>query len=107
MLSRGTIAAAIEGSLVDTARAYSRPDVPAGCMIVLGANPDASEVEAVGDDIKSRRTENISQLMKKFERAISEGELAGTFGCKAAAVFFATPQKACRCLPVTAAETMC
>ncbi len=34
-----TIAAAIEGSLVNTARDYSRPDVPAGCMIVLGANP--------------------------------------------------------------------
>ncbi len=48
MRSGGTIAAAIEGSLVDTARAYSRPDVPAG--------------------------------------------LAGTFGCKAAAVFFATLQ---------------
>ncbi len=29
MRSRGTIAAAIEGSLVDTARAYSRPDVRA------------------------------------------------------------------------------
>lgn len=61
-------------------------------MIVPGANPAASEVEAVGDDIRPRRTENISQLMKKFEGAVSEGELAGTFGCKAAAVFFATLQ---------------
>lgn len=73
-------------------------------MIVLGANPDASEVEAVGNDISPRRTENISQLIKKFEQAISEGELARQFRCKAAAIFFAT---ACRCLPVTAAETMC
>jgi AcrR family transcriptional regulator len=81
-----TIAAAIEGFLVHTARAYSCPDVPAGCMIVLGANLAGSE------DIKPRRAENISQLMKRFERAVSEGELDGTFDCKAAAVFFDTLQ---------------
>lgn len=87
-----TIAAAIDGFLVNTARAYSRPDVPAGCMIVLGANPAASEIEAVGEDIRLRRAENISQLMNRFERAVSEGELANSFDCKAAAVFFATLQ---------------
>lgn len=87
-----TIAAAIEGFLINTARAYSRADQPAGCMIVLGSNPAESEIEAIGEDLRQRRAENISQLMKRFERAVSEGELTDTFDCEAAAVFFATLQ---------------
>ncbi|MBB3447176.1 TetR/AcrR family transcriptional regulator [Rhizobium sp. BK379] len=87
-----TIAAAIEGFLVNTARAYSRSDQPAGCMIVLGSNPAASEIEAIGADLRQRRAENMSQLMKRFERAVSEGELNDTFDCEAVAVFFATLQ---------------
>lgn len=87
-----TIAAAIEGFLINTARAYSRADQPAGCMIVLGSNPAESEIEAIGEDLRQRRAENISQLMKRFERAVSEDELADTFDCEAAAVFFATLQ---------------
>lgn len=61
-------------------------------MIVLGSNPAASEIEAIGEDLRQRRAENISQLMKRFERAVCEGELTDTFDCEAAAVFFATLQ---------------
>ncbi|MFC5758825.1 TetR/AcrR family transcriptional regulator [Rhizobium sp. GCM10022189] len=87
-----TIAAAIEGFLVNTARAYSRPDQPSGCMIVLGSNPAESEIAAIGEDLRLRRAENISRIMKRFERAVREGELADTFDYAAAAVFFATLQ---------------
>jgi AcrR family transcriptional regulator len=61
-------------------------------MIVLGSNPAASEIAAIGEDLRLRRAENISQIMKRFERAVRQGELADTFDCAAAAVFFATLQ---------------
>lgn len=37
-------------------------------MIVLGSNPAVNEIEAIGEDLRQRRAENISQLMKRFER---------------------------------------
>ena len=42
--------------------------------------------------MRQRYAENISQLVTRFERAVSEGELTDTFDCEAAAVFFATLQ---------------
>jgi AcrR family transcriptional regulator len=87
-----TIRAAIEGFLINTASAYSQADVPAGCMIVLGAHPALAGEGPVGGDLKLRRAENILHLKQRFQRAVSEGELPETFDCGAAAAFFATLQ---------------
>lgn len=87
-----TIHAAIEGFLVNTALAYSQADVPAGCMIVLGAHPALAGEGPVGDDLKQRRADNILHLRQRFQRALAEREVPEGFDCDAAATFFATLQ---------------
>ncbi|TCU13429.1 TetR/AcrR family transcriptional regulator [Rhizobium sullae] len=89
-----TIEAAIEAFFVNTARAYSQPDVPAGCLIVLGARPAPAfeATDPVHDDLKSRRADNIGHLRDRLQRAIAEGQLSGTFNCDSAATFLATLQ---------------
>lgn len=87
-----TIAAAIEGFLVNTAVSYSRPDTPAGCLIVLGSHPALAGNGPVHDDLKLRRAENIVHLGRRFVQAVDEKELPESFDCDAAAVFFATLQ---------------
>jgi AcrR family transcriptional regulator len=87
-----TIAAAIEGFLVNTALAYSRPDTPPGCLIVLGSHPALAHSGPVREDLRLRRTENIIHLRRRFRQAVEEKELPESFDCDAAAAFFATLQ---------------
>lgn len=83
---------AVEAFLINTASAYTRPDVPAGCLIVLGSNLAFGHDDPVSAELRARRGTNIERLRRRFERAVSEKELPANFDCGAAAVFYATLQ---------------
>lgn len=83
---------AIEAFLVNTASAYCRPDVPAGCLIVLGSNFASGDSDPVNVELRTRRGTNIERLRRRFERAVLEKELPANFDCGDAATFYATLQ---------------
>ena len=84
---------AIEHFLARTARSFTRPDVPRGCLIVLGAlNPDPANVEACAD-LRARRAENLDQIKARLDRAVAEGELRERADTAAMARFYVTVQQ--------------
>jgi AcrR family transcriptional regulator len=83
---------AVEAFLVNTAHAYCRLDVPAGCLVVLGSRFASGNDDTVSNELRMRRSANIERLRRRFVRAVSENELPATFDCGAAAAFYATLQ---------------
>lgn len=84
---------AIERFLHATAEAFTRPDKPAGCLIVLGA-VHANDANAnVCRELRQHRADNVAALRDRLERAVGEGELPRDFDCQAVASFYATVQQ--------------
>lgn len=83
---------AIERFLRRTAKAYSQTDRPQGCLIALGALHQDSSCGAICDDLRRRRAENRSALLRRLERGVAEGELPQGFDSCTAATFYATVQ---------------
>lgn len=93
-LSHGpTACEAVERFLRSSARAFTRPDKPNGCLILLGALHSTEENAAVSRDLRNRRLENIATLRERLERAIKEGELPRGVDCQAIAMFYVTVQQ--------------
>ncbi|TPO10537.1 TetR/AcrR family transcriptional regulator [Mesorhizobium sp. B1-1-5] len=87
-----TACQAVENFLRQTARAYSQGDRPQGCLIALGALHQDSSSGAIGADLRRRRAENRTALLRRLERAVAEGELPASFDSGTAATFYATVQ---------------
>ncbi|MEZ2330608.1 TetR/AcrR family transcriptional regulator [Mesorhizobium sp. RCC_202] len=87
-----TACKAVENFLRQTARAYSQSDRPQGCLIALGALHEDSSSGAICDDLRRRRAENRTALLRRLERAVAEGELPAGFDSGTAATFYATVQ---------------
>lgn len=83
---------AIERLLMRTADAFSSPDYPAGCLVVLGAHHAAAGESAVGDELRARRADDIARIRARFERAVGARELPADFDSAAAAAFYAALQ---------------
>jgi AcrR family transcriptional regulator len=85
--------AAIEGFLRGSAISFTRPDRPAGCLVVLSALLANEGNVRVCRELRESRAGNVAALRDRLERAVAEGELAGDFDCEAAAAFYATVQQ--------------
>jgi AcrR family transcriptional regulator len=83
---------AIEWFLHRSALSFSRPGVPAGCLIVLGAVHAGKGSEQACRTLRQRRSENVTDLRKRLERSVREGELRDGVNCQAIAMFYATVQ---------------
>lgn len=78
--------------LAATAKAYSQPDTPHGCLIALGGLHQSAIPKAVCDALSRHRTENVDKLRQRLEAAIAEGELPDSLDPEAVATFYATVQ---------------
>lgn len=87
-----TVRGAISSFLFETARAFSNPEGPMGCLNVLGAKPAPVGTSTISDDLRHRRAQSRERLRRRFERAVAESELHLEFDCEAAAAFYATLQ---------------
>lgn len=84
---------AIERFLRASAEAFTRPDKPAGCLIVLGAL-NANDANAnVCRELRDERSGNIETLRDRLDRAVREQELPTDLDCRAIATFYATVQQ--------------
>lgn len=85
--------AAIEAFLTRSAIFFSRPEQPAGCLIVLSGLHSADLNPTIADALRALRAENLDQLRGIFERGVASGELPSTADAKALATFYVTVQQ--------------
>ena len=81
------IDAAIEEFLYATARSYSSPGDPPGCLIVLGTQHGAGDDDPVHCELRARRRANLDEIAERLTRAVAEGELPAAFDVAGAAAF--------------------
>lgn len=86
------IDAAVEAFLHATARSYSTPGDPPGCLIVLGAQHEDGERDPVHRDLRARRRASLADIAERLARAVAEGELPAGFDVAGAAAFLLSVQ---------------
>ena len=83
---------AVEQFLLETARAYSVPGNPPGCMIVLGTQHGLDEGYAAHAELRARRRANLVEIASRLERAVAAHELSAGFDVRGAAAFYLSVQ---------------
>jgi len=78
--------------LKETALAYTQPNQPRGCLIVLGAIHGEEGSQSVCALLRTQRLGNVVKLRERLERAVNEGELPASVDCQKVAEFYATVQ---------------
>jgi AcrR family transcriptional regulator len=84
---------AVEGYLMASAAAFSRPDKPRGCMVVLSALQEAEAGPAICAAMRRHRANSISGLVARFRAAVEAGEIALEADLTAIATFYVTTQQ--------------
>lgn len=71
-----TARAAVEAMLRDNADAYTDPDKPRGCLVVLGATTWTADNEPVREFLIGARRQTFEQIRGRLERGVADGDLA-------------------------------
>lgn len=85
-----TARAAVEAMLRDNADAYTDPDKPSGCLIVLGATTWTAQNQSVRDYLSGLRRRTFEALKTRLERGVADGDLAPETDVDALAAFYNT-----------------
>ena len=84
---------AFERFLRASAVSFTRPDRPAGCLVILGALLASDANANVCRELRASRAGNVAALRERLERATAAGELPAGLDCEAMATFYATVQQ--------------
>lgn len=85
-----TARVAVEHMLRDNAKAYTNPDNPRGCMIVLAATVCAPRNDPVREYLAAVRRSDLAALQARLDRAVEEGDLPQDADTAALAAFYTT-----------------
>ncbi|MFJ6612662.1 TetR/AcrR family transcriptional regulator [Streptomyces sp. NPDC091289] len=85
-----TARAAVEAMLRGNIDTFTDPATPSGCMIVLSATSCSQQNEQVAEHLARWRRASVTELEKRLERAVEEGELAPDTDVRSVAAFYAT-----------------
>jgi len=88
-----TARAAVEGYLMASAKTFTRPGHPPGCMVVLAAVNAVGVSEETSHILREMRLGNIAMIEARLRRAIAEGELPATIEPHAIASYYVTVQQ--------------
>lgn len=83
---------AVDAFLHATARSYSTPGVPAGCLIVLGTQHGDDADDPAHRELRTRRRASLDAITDRLTRAVTEGELPSGFDVAGAAAFLLSVQ---------------
>lgn len=93
LLNAPTARAAIEGYLMASAKTFTRPGRPPGCMVVLSA----VNAIGVGDEtnriLREMRAGSVSMIEERLRRAIAEAELPASLDPHPIASYYVTVQQ--------------
>jgi len=84
---------AIEGYLLASARTFTRPGRPPGCMVVLSAVNAVGVGEETSRILREMRAGSVTMIEERLKRAIAEGELPTSLDLKAIAGYYVTVQQ--------------
>ena len=84
---------AFAGYLSATARAFTRPGKPAGCMVVLSAINGGNASPGVCEALRLNRVGSQDGLKSRLDQAVASGEIAASVDTRAVAAFFNTVQQ--------------
>lgn len=85
-----TARSAVEMMLRANVEAYTHPEKPSGCMIVLAALLGTTESRPVREHLSALRRKGQADLECRFERAIGDGDLPAGSDPQALAAFYST-----------------
>lgn len=83
----------IEGFLAATARAFSRPGKPRGCLVTLSATNLSGASPSLCEAMHKARAHGQGDLEARLRRAMAEGELPAGLDAGAVAAFYLTVQQ--------------
>lgn len=92
-LETPTARAAIEQMLRGNVEAYTDPDKPPGCMIVLAATTGTVGNEDVRDFLANQRRTGEAALQRRILRGIEDGDLPADTDAETLAAFVTTVQQ--------------
>lgn len=84
---------AFAGYLSATARAFSRPGKPPGCMVVLSALHVGNAGAGVCEALRRSRADSQNGLKARLDEAVASGELPANMDTAAVAAFYITVQQ--------------
>lgn len=84
---------AVEGFLMETARLFSRPDKPSGCLVVLSALHATDGNEPVRAELIAKREQNTGDLARRLAEGVTSGEIAADVDTDMLARFYVTVQQ--------------
>ncbi|QEL26812.1 TetR/AcrR family transcriptional regulator [Bosea sp. F3-2] len=84
---------AIEGYLMASARTFTRPGRPPGCMVVLSAVNAVGVGEETSRILREMRAGSVAMIEERLKRAIAEGELPASLDLQAIASYYVTVQQ--------------
>ncbi|WP_280231449.1 TetR/AcrR family transcriptional regulator [Nocardia cyriacigeorgica] len=85
-----TARAAIEAMLRDNAVAYTAPDKPHGCMVVLAGSTYTTRTESVREFLVDKRTQTSADIQARLDRGVAEGDLPPGTDTAELAAFYTT-----------------
>jgi TetR/AcrR family transcriptional regulator, copper-responsive repressor len=88
--TEGTAQQAIERLLHDAARAFTEPDCPGGCMVVLAATNCAEADRDIEAEMRAKRIASEALIRDRIARGQAAGELPEAINVTALASFYAT-----------------
>ena len=93
VIAATTARGAVEAFLLTTAHVFSRPDRPAGCMVVLTAINAAGVSDETCAGLRQARAQSRDLLDNRLRGAIASGELPGGIDVAAITAFYVTVQQ--------------
>ncbi|WP_225726674.1 MULTISPECIES: TetR/AcrR family transcriptional regulator [unclassified Nocardia] len=85
-----TARAAIEAMLRDNAAAYTQPDTPRGCMVVLAGSTYTTRNTNIRDFLAEKRRATTESVRERLDHGVAEGDLRAGTDTAALAVFYTT-----------------
>jgi AcrR family transcriptional regulator len=88
-----TARAGFESFLYATARVFTRPDKPTGCLVVLSALHASELNQTVRDELVKGRASMVDGLEARLKRGQRDGDLPAGADTRAVATYFVTVQQ--------------
>ncbi len=85
-----TARAGVEAMLRENATAYTAPDRPPGCMIVLASAVGIPASPEVRDYLVEANRRSVAQIKARVDRGVAEGDVPEGVDTQAIAAYFAT-----------------
>lgn len=84
---------AVRNFLMETARVFTRPGRPTGCLIVLSSLHATENSETVRQELIRLRAKTVEDLIGLLRRGVERGELDATVDLKSIASYYVTVQQ--------------